>query len=127
MFRITTLAAAFALAFGAASLAEDKKVTSIHDVMEKAHDEDAGLKAKVEAAVKAKKLADAKKPSEEWVKLAADLGKNKPPKGSEAEWKKRTTTLLNAAKDVLNDKPGANKALAAAGNCKACHQAHKAD
>jgi cytochrome c2 len=59
--------------------------------------------------------------------LYIDLGKNKPPKGSNEAWKKRTDALVAATKAVIDDKPDGAKALKAAANCKACHSMHKAD
>ena len=32
------------------------------------------------------------KQTEEWLQVAEDLGKNKPPKGEEASWKEQTTS-----------------------------------
>jgi hypothetical protein len=51
-----------------------------------------------------------------------DLGKNKPPKGDEEAWKKRTTALLSAAKDLAAKKDGAMDAYKAAVNCMTCHE-----
>jgi hypothetical protein len=64
---------------------------------------------------------------EELLTLYLDLGKNKPPKGSESDWKKRTDAVVAAAKDVVADKPDAVKKLQAAVKCMNCHEAHKAD
>jgi hypothetical protein len=47
------------------------------------------------------------------------MGKNKPPKGDEKEWKTKTDALVKAIKD--NDKEAYAKAV----NCMACHSAHK--
>lgn len=47
------------------------------------------------------------------------MGKNKPPKGDEKDWKSKCEALAKAVKD--ND---AN-AFKTAVNCKACHDAHK--
>src|SRR5829696_4182595 len=95
MYRPFAVAGAFALAVAfSAALAEDKKADkakSIHDIMETAHGED-GLKDQISAANKAKKLEDAKKPAEEWAKLAAELSKNKPPLGEDDSWKKLSAT-----------------------------------
>ena len=43
------------------------------------------------------------------------MGKNKPPKGDEKEWKAKTDALVKAIKD--NDKDAYAKAV----NCMACH------
>ena len=45
--------------------------------------------------------------------------KQKPPKGDEADWKKKCEALVKAVKD--GDKDGLKKAM----DCKACHDAHK--
>ena len=45
--------------------------------------------------------------------------KSKPPKGDEAEWKKKCEALVKAVKD--GDKDGLKKAM----DCKACHDDHK--
>jgi cytochrome c556 len=134
MYRLFALAGVFALtvAFGAV-LAEDKKnekVPDIEKIMEDAHGKD-GLRAKIAAAHKANKLDDAKKPVEEWVKLAGALGKNEPPKGEKDSWKKMTGTYEKSVKDlaaaVKGDKAdGVKTAMAAIGrSCAGCHKAHK--
>lgn len=136
MYRMFALAGAFAVAVAfSAALAEDKKddkkkVTSIHDIMEAAHSED-GLKDKIAAAQKAKKLADAQKPADEWAKISGDLGKNKPPVGAADSWKKlcdsydkNVKSLAAAVKaDKADDVAKALKAIN--GSCGACHKAHK--
>ena len=134
MYRLFAVAGAFALAVAfSAALAEAKKedkAKSIHDIMETAHGED-GLKDQVSAANKAKKLADAKKPAEEWAKLAGELGKNKPPLGADESWKKLTTAYEKQVKAlaaaVKDDKPeNVAKALKAINSgCATCHKAHR--
>jgi hypothetical protein len=47
------------------------------------------------------------------------MGKNKPPKGDEKEWKAKCDALVKAVKD--NDKDAFKKAV----NCAGCHGAHK--
>jgi len=54
-----------------------------------------------------------------------DLGKNKPPKGEEEAWKKKTAALLSAAKDLAAKKDGAMDAYKTAVNCMACHTDHR--
>jgi hypothetical protein len=59
--------------------------------------------------------------------LYEDLAKNKAPKGSAADWKKRTATILVAARKVA-EKPDDKAALSALGkatSCMACHKEHK--
>ncbi len=53
------------------------------------------------------------------------LGKNKVEKGDAESWKKLTSALVKASKDVLEGKDGAGEALQKASNCKACHNIHK--
>jgi hypothetical protein len=57
--------------------------------------------------------------------LYLHLGKNKPPKGDEASWKKLTSALQTAAKEAEEGKPGAVDRLKAASKCGTCHSAHK--
>jgi len=54
-----------------------------------------------------------------------DLGKNDPPKGDKDGWKKKTTALLAAAKDLAAKKDGAMDAYKTAVNCMACHSEHR--
>lgn len=71
------------------------------------------------------KASDAQK--KQLVEYYEELAKNKPEKGSEADWKKRTTALVSAAKAVANGNAAARQQLGRAANCKACHQVHKGD
>jgi len=59
--------------------------------------------------------------------LYVDLSKNDPPKGEKAAWKKKTDTILAAAKKVAEkpDDETACKALSAATNCVNCHKEHR--
>jgi hypothetical protein len=59
--------------------------------------------------------------------LYEDLGKNEPPKGDKAAWKKKTDAVLVAIKKVAAkpDDAVACKALTAATACAACHKEHK--
>jgi cytochrome c553 len=63
------------------------------------------------------------------VEYYTELGKNTPPKGDKASWKKKTDAVLAAAKKVAaNPKDeAALKAYGKATNCTACHEVHKAD
>jgi hypothetical protein len=51
-----------------------------------------------------------------------DLAKNKPPKGDEELWQRKTTAILAAAKDVAAKKEGAPAVFKKAISCAACHQ-----
>lgn len=53
------------------------------------------------------------------------LPKNKPPKGDEESWKKLTTALVAATKDVVEKKDGAVDEFKKASNCAACHKPHR--
>lgn len=66
--------------------------------------------------------ADAKQ-KEELLALLKDLAKTTPPKGSEADWKKRTTALVEGAEEAIDGKGTAS--LKKAADCKGCHTAHK--
>jgi hypothetical protein len=89
----------------------DKKPASIKVVMQKAMK--GGLCGKVASG----KASDDEK--KQLVALFTDLAAAKCPKGEEADWKARTTALLEAAKS------GDGKALKKAADCKGCHSTHK--
>ena len=110
-----------------------EKALSIEDIMEKAHGED-GLRTKVAKAARANKVADAKEPMEQWVKLAAELGKCEPPRGSAESWKKFTAIyakqVQGVAAAVKSEKAQAVRdaliSMASGANgCNGCHSAHK--
>ena len=63
--------------------------------------------------------------AEKLLKLFTAMSKLDPPKGDAASWKAKTDALVAAAKDCVDGKEGATKALGAAANCKACHSVHK--
>lgn len=110
-----------ALAVGmawSASQAADKEKVSIEDVMMEAHSDD-GLLNKVLDGKSSK--AD----REKLLKLYEALAMDKPPKGSPASWKTKTSALVVAAKAVVAD-PKAIAKLKAASDCKSCHSVHKA-
>jgi cytochrome c553 len=120
-FMMAALAAGLLGGLGVYQAAEEKAKLDIEQVMEKAHKGKPSLFQKV---LKGEASSAEKK---ELVNLYEELGKNKPPKGSEADWKKRTTALVKAAKGVAEDKEGSTAALKKAANCKACHDQHKSD
>src|SRR5258708_11654314 len=90
---------------------------SISDIMDEAHDGEANsLRNKV---VNGKGTADEAK---KLLALYVDLGKNDPPKGEKAAWKKKTDTIVVAAKKVAakpDDKESLT-ALSKATSCAAC-------
>jgi hypothetical protein len=101
----------------------DKDVKDIEDIMNAAHNEkeDPNLLGRVLSG------KATKEEKQKLLSLYMDLGKNKPPKGSAEDWKKRTDALVAATKDFIADKPDAAAALKKAAFCKACHLAHKDD
>jgi len=108
---------------------KDKALT-VEDIMEKAHGED-GLRTKVAKAARADKLADAKEPMEQWVKLAGELGKCEPPRGSAASWKKQSADYVERVQKV-SEAVKSEKAQAVrdalinvARGCNNCHVPHK--
>ena len=126
---LTVLALAVA-ALPRSARGDDKdKIPEIADIME-AHSK-TGARAKVAAAVKAKKWEDAAEPMKEWLKLAEALGKNKPPKGTEVSWKKLTGTYEKTVKTLATavEKKNAQSANGALGKiggmCGTCHKAHR--
>ncbi|MDB5335499.1 MAG: hypothetical protein JWN70_1118 [Planctomycetaceae bacterium] len=54
-----------------------------------------------------------------------ELAKNTPKKGDAENWKKLTTTIVAAAKDVVDGKEGAIANLKKVSKCGDCHSAHK--
>jgi hypothetical protein len=101
---------------------EEKPKYTIEEIMEKAHKPP---KSSLLVQVKSGKASTEQK--KQLLEYYVELAKNKPEKGSEADWKKRTGALVKAAKDVANGKDGAVAALGKAANCGACHKAHKPD
>ncbi len=87
------------------------------------------IKKVMKAAMKgglAKKVISGKaddKQKEELLVLLKDLAKATPAKGDEADWKKRTTALVDGAQDVIDGKSTAS--LKKAADCKGCHELHK--
>lgn len=95
---------------------------AISDIMEEAHE---GGKDSLRARVVAGKgtAEDAKK----LLALYEDLGKNDPPKGEKAAWKKKTDAIVVAAKKVAEkpEDPKFKAALDQATICNNCHKDHK--
>lgn len=111
----------------------DGKFASIDTIMNKSFNKKKGAVATLPAAVKAEKWDEAKKIADGLAKFAADLGKNKPPKGSADSWKKLCEEFAAQAKGVSDavakkDAKAVTDAMAkftAQTNCKACHEAHQ--
>src|SRR5437870_5105368 len=112
------LLAALAVSLVGVSVAEekkdDKKPATIKEIMKKFHSAPKGEQKMCEKFVAGKTTDEETKDI-----LAAyeALGKFKPPKGDEAQWKERTTMLLTAAKDIAAKKEGSQDAFAKAVAC----------
>jgi hypothetical protein len=123
-FVLASLTVTVLAGLGAYQAAADKPL-DIETIMEKAHKApEKGKPSLFKTVVEGKGNKDQK---EELLKLYTDLSKNKPPKGDESEWKKRTDAIVAAAKDVVGDKPGSLVALKKAVSCMDCHEAHKSE
>ena len=114
------MAAALAVVAVSAVLADEKPKNSIIAIMKFHKGKDSLLR----------KVAGNEGTKEDAAKLLdlyQDLGKNKPPKGSMEEWKKRTNALVVEAKKLAaNPKDeDAGKALLSAAKCQTCHDAHQ--
>jgi hypothetical protein len=121
-FLMAVLTMGLVAGLGVFQAADDAKPKySIEDVMKK------GMKGKPSLCAKVAQGKAGKEDQQKLLEMFQDLGKNKPPKGDEGDWKKRTNALVSAAKDVVEGKAGAGKALQKAANCKACHELHKED
>lgn len=107
-----------ALVGEAASLGDDSKV-SINDIMKQAHSKD-GLRGKM---ISGKASKDEQ---QQLLDLYIALGKNKPPKGDAASWKKRTDAIVKATQDFMKD-PKAKARFGNVTRCKDCHDQHKGE
>jgi len=107
-----------------------EEVLPVLEIMEEIHG-DGGLRQKVAKATRAEKLEDAQKPVEEWLKLAAMLGKSSPPRGGEESWKTKSANYEKQVKviadAVKSEKPQAvrDSLIGLARSCNNCHTAHK--
>jgi hypothetical protein len=101
---------------------EAKPKYDIEEIMEKAHK---GGKASLLTQVMSGKANEEQK--KQLVEYYEELAKNKPDKGTAEDWKKRTTALVKAAKEVAGGNDSARPQLGKAANCKSCHAAHKGD
>ena len=118
-----------------AQAAEEKKgkAQSIKEIMKCAFEEDTGCMDVISSMVTEKepKWDVIQGKSKEWVKAAADLGKNKPKKGSAESWEKLSkkwyvdVKALDAATDKKDVKATAAALKTIEGSCKGCHPAHK--
>jgi cytochrome c556 len=132
-------AVALVLSFGAAaSTAQDRKddkkkdakVREISEIMSTWHSKK-GSFGKLGAAVKGGKWEDAAELVKSYTTDAADLGKNKPPRGDAKSWESLTTKYVENVKAVSDgvekkDATAAGTGLKAiGGSCKTCHNAHQ--
>jgi hypothetical protein len=108
---------ALALCLGIPRAGEKKEPKyTIKEVMKKAHKD--GLWKKVASG-------DAgKEDREELAELYVALSENKPPKGDEKDWKKKTSAMVKASKAAVKNAEDGKK-LTKIVNCGACHKAHK--
>ena len=108
---------------------KDDKLPDIAEIMKKGHAKSDGYIAKIKGAVKAKKWDDAQMYAKDFAILGEALGKNKPPKGADASWKKLTDKYAANTKLVLKGTEDKNAAAVNKGlggiNCAECHKAHK--
>lgn len=100
---------------------DDKPKLSINDIMTKAHQRGTGLRAKVLSG------KATKEEKQELLELYIELGKNKPPKGDAASWKKRTDNIVKVTKDFIDNKQGARAKFDNATKCTDCHNQHKGE
>src|SRR5262245_47572838 len=96
---------------------EDPKYT-IKEVMKVAHGKNGLLKKVVGGNAEDREKKDL-------LEMYDAMGKNKPPKGDEKEWKDRCDSIAAACKELIDNKEGAGKKLQKAANCMACHTAHR--
>jgi hypothetical protein len=137
MYRLFALAAMLAVAFSFAIQAQDKKadkdLKTIEDIMLAAHQGKKSYKSQIDAAVKKNDFVAATKHMDAWSKVAPEVGKLKPPKGTDASWKKLTGEYEKQVKDLATavkgkKKDDATKVLKAIGSsCTPCHKAHQAE
>jgi hypothetical protein len=108
-------------------------VSSIDDIMTKAHKNKTGLRDQIAMELKkgSPDWADVQKKTKEFVKLAGMLSKFDPPKGEKSSWKKLSDAYTAEVK-TLDDAAGKkDQAAATKANdklktgCMPCHDAHR--
>jgi hypothetical protein len=97
--------------------ADDKPKFDIKEVMTAAH------KDKLLNKVLMGQADDAEK--KKLLELYEALAANKPPKGDEEAWKKKTTAIVEACKAFVGGDAKAAPKLRMATNCMACHKDFK--
>jgi hypothetical protein len=127
---------AMTLAYGTAATAgqkdkdkKEEKVPTISEIMTQGHKGTDAYIAKIREAAKGEKWEDAQKYAKTLAFFGENLGKNKPPKGTEESWKTFTKAYAEATKNVqkaTEDKDAKAVAKGLGGiNCGGCHKAHK--
>jgi cytochrome c556 len=115
---------------GMLSADDTEKNYSIEEIMKKGHGSKGLLKG-ITAEVKTAKWDDAKNDAKLLKAFGVALGKNKPPRGAEASWKKLTeqykeNTVAVAKAVDKKDAKATTDALGKIGkSCKGCHDNHK--
>lgn len=124
-FLMALMTLGLAAGLGVFRAADDAKPKyDIEEIMQKAHKAPKGKKSLLQQVAGGKASEKQKKQLLEYYE---ELAKNKPPKGSQKDWKKRTDALISATKNCIDGKAGAGKALSNAAKCGDCHKAHKED
>src|SRR5262245_56489620 len=124
---------AVALAAGLLGTALAVEAKSIDEIMKRVNSAKGIQRKLLPDAAKAGDWDNAQKLSKEYVELAEQLGKNKPPKGEQKSWEKLTGDYLVSVKkvDEACQKKDAAAVTAAqrkiGAMCKSCHDAHKGD
>lgn len=131
--KIVILAGPVVLIAAAMASGADDKTPTIKDAMKinKGGPKSAAGQLKTKLSAASPDWESVQKTTKEFLGLAEALGKNEPPKGDDASWKKLSglyakdfKALNDAAKD--KDKDAAQAAQKKIGaSCKACHQAHR--
>jgi hypothetical protein len=111
--------------YGAATSADAE--VEISDVMQKSFGKK-GFQKAIATAVQKAAWDDAAKSAKEWNELAAELGKNKPPRGDAKAWEGECKKFCDNTKAILaatekKDAKGVKAAMRF--NCMGCHKAHK--
>jgi hypothetical protein len=92
---------------------------TIEEIMTEAHKKPSELLKKVATGA----ATDQQK--QRLLELYQALAAHAPPKGDTNSWRTKTELLTRAARSAVEGKADADKELAKAANCKACHEAHK--
>jgi cytochrome c556 len=113
--------------------AADDAPATIDKIMDTLHKGKKSTIATIKTALKSESpnWSSVQKETKTYVKYAADLPKNDPPKGDSAGFKKLAKTFAGYAKNL--DDAAKKEDLASAkgavgkifGSCKTCHEAHK--